>query len=225
MPYEIKLAPSILSADFSRLGEHINEATEGGADYIHVDVMDGNFVPNITFGPGMVETLRKCTKLPLDVHLMVQEPDRVIPWFAKLGADILTVHAEACKHLHRVVNQIKESGVKAGVAINPATPVSTIEEILPEVDLVLVMTVNPGFPAQSFIDGAVHKIRIVREKLDNDGLSAELEVDGGINLNTVARVVEAGARVLVAGSAIFEDKDGVAVSIGRIKKLVGELDH
>lgn len=213
----IKIAPSILSADFSRLGEQVAEADRGGADYIHVDVMDGQFVPNITIGPMVVEAIRPWTDIPLDVHLMIVEPSRFISDFAQAGSDIITVHAEACVHLHRTVHQIKETGKRAGVSLSPATPISALEEILPDLDQVLVMTVNPGFGGQSFIESMVDKIRRMRTLLDERGLSADLEVDGGINGTTAARVVEAGARVLVAGSAVYNDRMSVAEAIRHIR--------
>ena len=213
----VKLSPSILSADAAAFGDQVGQAASAGADYIHVDVMDGHFVPNLTFGPLLVDALRATTDLPLDVHLMIESPERLIPEFAKAGASILTVHAEACAHLHRVVHQIKEAGVRAGVAINPSTPISAVEEILPEVDLVLAMTVNPGFSGQSFIPSVVPKIRKLRALLDERSLSAELEVDGGINASTAAQVVDAGARVLVAGSAIFNDREAIAEAVARLR--------
>ncbi|MCX7841174.1 MAG: ribulose-phosphate 3-epimerase, partial [Anaerolineae bacterium] len=187
----IKLAPSILSADFARLGEQVTEAERAGADYIHVDVMDGHFVPNLTIGPLVVAAIRPHTRLPLDVHLMIEAPERYIGDFADAGADIITVQQEACVHLHRIVEQIKGLNKKAGVAINPATPVNTLEEILPYVDLVLVMTVNPGFGGQSFIETMPRKIAAMRQMIDARGLTAqiELEVDGGINVETAPRVV------------------------------------
>ena len=212
----IKLASSILSADFSRLGEAVVEATRAGVDYIHVDIMDGRFVPNITFGADMVKALRSQTTLPLDVHLMIAEPERHVQRFAAAGGDIITVHAEACTHLHRVVHQIKESGAKAGVAINPGTPISAIEDLLPDLDLVLVMSVNPGFPAQEFIPGSVDKLQRMRQRLDAIGAGAELEVDGGVNEATAASVAKAGARVLVAGSALFNDRGTVRENLDRL---------
>ena len=213
----IKIAPSILSADFSRLGQQVAEATQGGADYIHVDIMDGHFVPNLTIGPLVVQAIRPCTDLPLDVHMMVTEPERFVVQFADAGADIITVHAEACAHLRRVVQQIKDAGSKAGVAISPATPVSAVEEVLPELDQVLVMTVNPGFGGQAFIDATVDKIGRMRALLHQRGLSADLEVDGGINAETAKVAVQSGATVLVAGSAVYRDDVSVADALARIR--------
>jgi ribulose-phosphate 3-epimerase len=204
----IKIAPSILSADFARLGDEVREAEQTGADWIHVDVMDGRFVPNITLGPVVVEAIRPHTRLPLDVHLMINEPDRYIEAFVKSGADVVSVHQEACPHLHRTVHRIKELGAKAGVVINPATPVSLIEPILPDVDLVLLMTVNPGFGGQKFISSVLDKIGQVRRLLVERGLShVDVEVDGGINAQTAALAAQAGANVLVAGSAVFGQAD------------------
>ncbi len=216
----IKLASSILSADFSRLGEAVVEATQAGVDYIHVDIMDGRFVPNITFGADMVKALRSQTTLPLDVHLMIAEPERHVQRFAVAGGDIITVHAEACTHLHRVVHQIKESGARAGVAINPGTPISAVEDLLPVLDLVLVMSVNPGFPAQEFIPGSVDKLQRMRQRLDAMGSNAELEVDGGVNEATAASVARAGARVLVAGSALFNDHMTVRENLDRLRSAI-----
>jgi ribulose-phosphate 3-epimerase len=213
----IKIAPSILSADFARLGEQVAEATEAGADYIHVDVMDGHFVPNITIGPAVVAAIRPHTGLPLDVHLMIEAPQQYIKQFADAGADIITVHIEACPHIHRVVQAIKELGVKAGVSVNPGTPVDTLNDILSSVDLVLVMTVNPGFGGQKFIEGTLDKIARLRAELDKKGLAAELEVDGGINAEVAPRVVKAGARVLVAGAAVFSSGKTVKEAIQRIR--------
>ena len=215
---EIKISPSILSADFGRLGEQVAEASKSGADYIHVDIMDGHFVPNLTIGPIIVSGIRPWTVLPLDVHLMIEEPDRLIPDFAKAGANILTVHPEACRHLHRVIYQIKELGVRAGISLNPGTPASVLEPVISDVDLVLVMTVNPGFGGQKYIHSVTSKIAKVRQMLDEAGSGAELGVDGGINVETASKAVEAGARVLVAGSAVFNDRDTVAGSIARIRE-------
>ncbi|MBO8162336.1 MAG: ribulose-phosphate 3-epimerase [Brevibacillus sp.] len=204
----VKIAPSILSADFARLGSEIQEVERGGADWIHVDVMDGHFVPNITIGPLVVEAIRPVTKLPLDVHLMIEEPDRYIPQFAKSGADLISVHQEACRHLHRTVHLIKDQGIKAGVVLNPATPLVTIESILEDVDLVLLMTVNPGFGGQSFIPGVLPKVRELRRLLDQRGLGhVEIEIDGGVNPKTARLCEQAGATVLVAGSAVFNEPD------------------
>jgi ribulose-phosphate 3-epimerase len=219
----VKLSPSILSADAAAFGEQVGQAVSAGADYIHVDVMDGHFVPNLTFGALLVDALRAKTDVPLDVHLMIASPGDFIADFAKAGASILTVHVEACTHLHRVIHQIKEAGVRAGIAFNPGTPISAIEEILPDVDLVLAMTVNPGFPAQSFIPSVVPKIRKLRALLDERSLDAELEVDGGINERTVAQVVDAGARVLVAGSAIFNNRESVAEAVARLRKSIPSI--
>jgi len=212
-----KLAPSILSADFARLGEQVAEATKAGADYIHVDVMDGQFVPNITIGAPVVATLRSYTNLPLDVHLMIKAPERQINQFAKAGANIITIHIETCPHIHRTVETIKELGVKAGVALNPGTPIDSLNGILPELDLVLVMTVNPGFGGQTFIEGMLDKIARLRAELDKKGLVAELEVDGGINANLAPKVVQAGARVLVAGAAVFNSGQTVEEAIRKIR--------
>jgi len=216
----IKIAPSILSADFSRLGEQVAEAETGGADCIHVDIMDGHFVPNLTIGPLVVRAIRRWTKLPLDLHLMMTDPQLLISEFVVAGADIITVHAEAPIHLHRVVHQIKETGKKAGVAINPATPISAVEEVLPDLDQVLVMTVNPGFGGQAFIGSMVDKIKRMRALLDERGLSAELEVDGGINAQTARVAVQAGARLLVAGSAVYNSRMSVAEAIAAIRKSI-----
>jgi ribulose-phosphate 3-epimerase len=206
----IKIAPSILSADFSRLGEDIQAVDRAGADYIHVDVMDGHFVPNLTIGPLVVAALRKVTDKPLDVHLMIENPDLYIPEFAKAGADIITVHQEAVPHLHRTIQLIKSLGKKAGVSLNPGTPVETLDIILDELDLVLVMSVNPGFGGQSFIPSALGKIRALRQRITQRGLATELEVDGGVKLENIREVVAAGADVLVAGSAVFNTEDYAA---------------
>ncbi|AIE59609.1 ribulose-phosphate 3-epimerase [Bacillus methanolicus] len=203
----IKIAPSILSADFSKLAEEIKDVEQAGADYIHVDVMDGHFVPNITFGQLIVEAIRPVTKLPLDVHLMIQHPDQYIETFAKAGADYITVHVEACPHLHRTIHLIKSFGVKAGVVLNPSTPVETIKHIIDDVDMVLLMSVNPGFGGQNFIPNVIEKIKQVKEMAISKNLSVEIEVDGGVNNETAKHCIEAGADVLVAGSAVFSQKD------------------
>ena len=216
----IKIAPSILSADFARLGEQVAEAEAAGADYIHIDVMDGHFVPNITVGPLVVEAVRRATKLPLDVHLMIEAPERYIARFVQAGADIVTVQVEACPHLHRTVQQIKELGGKAGVSLNPATPLSSLEEILEYVDLILLMTVNPGFGGQEFIATMLPKIERLRGMLTERGLDVELEVDGGINAETAPKVVAAGANVLVAGAAIFGAEEGIAEATRRIRASI-----
>lgn len=208
----IKIAPSILSADFARLGEEIKDVENGGADYIHVDVMDGHFVPNITIGPLIVEAIRPVTSLPLDVHLMISNPDQYIEAFAKAGADIITVHAEACPHLHRTIQLIRSFGVKAGVVLNPSTPADTLQYVIRDIDMVLLMTVNPGFGGQSFIEAVVPKIRRVREMIVEAGVTVDIEVDGGVNTETAKKCAEAGANVLVAGSAIYNEKDrGTAI--------------
>ncbi|MCP9464081.1 MAG: ribulose-phosphate 3-epimerase [Nitrospira sp.] len=219
------IAPSILSADFARLAEEAAAVERAGADFLHIDVMDGHFVPNLTVGPPIVQALKKETKLPLDVHLMITNADAFISEFAKAGADYLTVHVEACPHLHRTVQSIKEQGVKAGVTLNPATPVQWLEEILPDVDLVLVMSVNPGFGGQTFIPSTLSKVRAVRNMLDRLGSQAFLEVDGGVKVENAARVLEAGADVLVAGSAIFSSSDYAATiaALRGVKRTVPAL--
>ncbi|PAE26896.1 ribulose-phosphate 3-epimerase [Bacillus sp. 7894-2] len=206
----VKIAPSILSADFSKLGEEIKDVERGGADYIHVDVMDGHFVPNITIGPLIVDAIRPVTKLPLDVHLMIEDPDSYIEAFANAGADYITVHAEACRHLHRTVHLIKSFGVKAGVVLNPATPVNMIEHVIEDIDMVLLMSVNPGFGGQKFIPSVLPKIAAVKKMSDAKGLNIEIEVDGGVNEETAQLCIEAGANVLVAGSAIYNQNDRAA---------------
>lgn len=203
----VKIAPSILSADFSKLGEEIKDVEIGGADYIHIDVMDGHFVPNITIGPLIVEAIRPITKLPLDVHLMIEDPDQYIEAFAKSGADYITVHVEACKHLHRTIHFIKSFGVKAGVVLNPATPVESIMHIISDVNMVLLMSVNPGFGGQAFIPEVLNKIRALRKMIDDKGLNVEIEIDGGVNEETAKQCIKAGATVLVAGSAVYNQKD------------------
>jgi ribulose-phosphate 3-epimerase len=215
---KVKLAPSILSADFSRLGEQVAEATKAGADYIHVDVMDGRFVPQITIGSLVVKAVRPWTNLPLDVHLMVEDPLSQVPYFAEAGADIITVHAEVCPHLHRAVQRIKEFKAKAGVALNPGTSLAMLDEILPSLDLVLLMTVNPGFGGQPFLEEVVDKIARLRKILDGRGLAAELEVDGGITAAVAPKVVRAGARVLVAGAAVFNSGKSIKAALKRLRE-------
>ncbi len=212
---EIKIAPSILSADFARVGEELKKIEDAGADLVHVDVMDGHFVPNITIGPFVVEAIRKATSLPLDVHLMIERPDDYVSAFADAGADIITVHIEAATHLHRTIQYIKEKGRKAGVSLNPSTPLVTAECILGDIDLLLIMSVNPGFSGQRFIPSAMEKIREARRMLDKIGSRAYLEVDGGIKLDNIAGVASAGADMFVSGSGIF--------GTGDYKKTIGEM--
>jgi ribulose-phosphate 3-epimerase len=202
-----KLAPSILSADFRALGKEVAAVTEAGADYIHVDVMDGHFVPNITIGPLVVEAVRRSTDLPLDVHLMIDEPDRYLEDFVRAGANLISVHVEVLPHLHRTLQRIRELGVRPGVTLNPSTPLATIEHVLEQVDMVLIMTVNPGFGGQQFIRAMMPKISALRKMLDDRGLAVDLEVDGGINTETIGEVARAGANVFVAGSAVFSTAD------------------
>lgn len=206
----MKIAPSILSADFSRLGEEIRAIEQGGADYVHIDVMDGHFVPNITIGPLVVDAVRRVTKLPLDVHLMIEHPDRYVSDFAKAGADLIVVHVEAARHLHRTIELIRSFGKKAGVSLNPATSLTTLDMILPDLDLVLLMTVNPGFGGQSFIEGCLPKITQLRRRIDQLGKPIELEVDGGVKIDNIKSIAAAGADVFVAGSAVFDTTDYAA---------------
>lgn len=216
-----KIAASILSADFARLGQQVREAAAGGTDWIHVDVMDGHFVPNMTVGPLIVAALRPITDLPLDVHLMIERPELLIPEFARAGADCITVHVETCPHLHRTLQQIKELGVQAGVTLNPATPLSTLDEVLSEVDLVLIMSVNPGFGGQSYIPASTARIARLRRMLDERGLrDVELEVDGGLKAHNAGEVVAAGASVLVVGSAIFNEQASVAANIAALRNRI-----
>ena len=217
---EFKLAPSILAADFSRLGEEVAACEAAGADYIHVDVMDGRFAPQITVGPLIVEALRPRIQLPLDVHLMIEEPERHIQAFAQAGADILTVHQEASPLLHRLIERIKGLGLRAGVSINPMTPVASVEEVLPYVDLLLLMTVDPGYGGQPFIPSMLEKIKKARSLLDAKGFSCELEVDGGINSEIAPQVVAAGATVLVAGTAVFRQGGEIGAALKALRASI-----
>jgi ribulose-phosphate 3-epimerase len=215
---KIEIVPSILSADLTRLGEHVKEAQAAGADRVQVDVMDGRFVPNITFGPLVVEAVRRSTRLPIEAHLMIVEPERYLAEFASAGADLIIVHQEAAPHLHRVVQQIHQLGIKAGVAINPSTPAATLEDILRDVDMVLVMTVNPGFGGQKFIESTLPKIARVRRMIVEREMACDIEVDGGIGVATAPLVVRAGANLLVAGASVFNDKESVAQAIRRLRE-------
>ncbi|WP_339288885.1 ribulose-phosphate 3-epimerase [Ureibacillus sp. FSL K6-0786] len=203
----IKIAPSILSANFAKLGDEVKEVEEAGADLIHIDVMDGHFVPNITMGPIVVEALRPVTKLPLDVHLMIENPDQYIEAFAKAGADWISVHVEACPHLHRTIQLIRSFGVKPGVVLNPHTPIEMIQHVLGDVDFVLLMTVNPGFGGQKFIDSVVPKIEALSKMIKENGYNVEIEIDGGITEETIIPCAKAGATIFVAGSAIYNKED------------------
>ena len=217
----VKIAPSILSADFGRLAEQVAEVAEAGADWIHVDVMDGHFVPNITIGPAITAAIRAATDLPVDVHLMIENPDRYLEAFADAGADYLVVHQEVCPHLHRTVEQIRELNVRPGVTLNPATPLETLKEIVPYVDLALIMSVNPGFGGQAYISSSTDKISRLRRMLDETGRDGvELEVDGGVDRNTAGEAAAAGASVLVAGSAVYRHPEGVSEAIRILRESV-----
>lgn len=219
---KIKLAPSILSADFARLGEQVRAAEEAGADYIHVDVMDGRFVPNLTMGPDVVAAVRRSTALPLDVHLMIESPELLAPKFAEAGASIITVHQEACPHLNYVLSMLRGLGVRSGVSINPGTPIVVLEEVLDQVDLVLVMTVNPGFGGQKLIPSTVEKVRRLASLMASRGLPAELEVDGGVTPENAGELVRAGAGVLVAGSSVFNRRGSVAENLAALRRAAAE---
>jgi ribulose-phosphate 3-epimerase len=213
----VKIFPSILSADFRRLGQQIEEIENAGADGVHLDVMDGRFVPNLTIGPFIVEAVRQVTTLPLDVHLMIVEPERYVGDFARAGADMISVHQEACPHLHRTIQQIKQLGKKAGVVLNPGTPLVTLEEVLPEADFILLMSVNPGFGGQSFIEASVGKVRRLRAWLTESESHAGVEIDGGIDPRTAPRVAAAGATMLVAGSAVFRAPGGAGEGVRQLR--------
>ena len=218
---KVKLAPSILSADFAHLGIQVSEASKAGADYIHVDVMDGHFVPNITMGPPLVASLRACTDLPLDVHLMIEHPEYYIPQFVDAGADIITVHVEACTHLHRIVQLIKEHGVKAGVSLNPSTPLVYLENILQQVNMILVMSVNPGFGGQIFIPETLGKLICLRSMLVDYNVNPEIEVDGGITVNNANEIVNAGGDILAIGSSIFKAEGGITQALQDFRTVIG----
>ena len=214
----IKIAPSILAADFGRLAEQVEQAQAAGADLIHIDIMDGRFVPNITMGPPVVEAVARAAKIPLDVHLMIIEPERFVQRFADCGADSISVHVEACVHLHRVLGQIDATGCRPGVALNPHTPAMALGEVMDMLSIVNVMTVNPGFGGQAFIDGMTRKIRTLRAMVDAGGFDVEIEVDGGVNRDTVAAVKEAGATIAIAGTCVFRHEDGIAAGIRELRR-------
>jgi len=214
----IKIAPSILAADFGRLADQVAQAQEAGADLIHIDVMDGRFVPNITMGPAIVEAVAKVAAIPLDVHLMIVEPERFVRRFADSGADSISVHVEACPHLHRVLEQIEAVGCRAGVALNPHTPAATLGDVLDNIELINVMTVNPGFGGQTFIKGMIRKLQKLRAMVDNSGKDIEIEVDGGINIDTIAAVIAAGATIAIAGAGVFQHERGIAAGIDALRQ-------
>lgn len=218
----VKIAPSILSADFGRLGEQVAEVTSAGADYIHLDVMDGHFVPNITFGPVLVEGIRASTHLPLNVHLMIDDPDRYIPEFIAAGADHIIIHSESCLHLHRTIQRVKDAGLQIGVAVNPATSLSAIEEVLSYADIALVSTVNPGFSGQNLIPETMGKVARLRDMLNAGEYGAEIQVDGGINTRTAPEAVKAGATILVVGSAVFNKVESVGDAMKRLRDSINE---
>lgn len=218
----IKIAPSILAADFARLGEQVQEAQAAGADLIHIDIMDGRFVPNITMGPLVVEAVAKVAAIPLDVHLMIVEPEKFVQRFADSGAETISVHVEACRHLHRVLDQISAAGCGAGVALNPHTPAAAIGEIMDMLRIVNVMTVNPGFGGQQFINGTLLKIRDLRRLVDKLGVDIEIEVDGGINSDTIGAAIRAGASVAIAGTCVFKHEDGIAAGIAELRQAAAK---
>ena len=216
----IKLAPSILSADFSKLGEEVALATESGADMIHIDIMDGKFVPNITFGASMVSAIRRWTNLPLDIHMMVTEPEKQIPLFIDAGADIINVNIETCTHLHRIIQMIKSNNIRAGIALNPGTAITTLSEVIEELDQIVIMSVNPGFPGQNFIPKTLNKVSDLRNQINKDGLNTDIEIDGGINKSSIKAAVEAGANILVAGSAVYNSNASVSDCIHELKNSI-----
>jgi len=214
----IKIAPSLLAADFSNLKEEVKRVENAGADMLHIDIMDGHFVPNLTFGPGIVKSIRACSNLTFDVHLMIENPDLYIKDFALAGADIISVHAEACPHLHRTIQNIKSCGVKAAVALNPATPLQSLEYVIQDLDMVLIMSVNPGFGGQKFIDTSINKVKALKDYITKNNINIDIEVDGGINLNNVKSLYSAGANVIVAGSAIYKSDD-ISDAIRQFKSI------